>query len=291
MEVLGHERIEALTLKGASLMDNIYSDVGERPMGDIDLMVRPEDHQQFINLLYSLGYEKDKDTSHIFIRDSVSVDLHIHALNIDRIGGRKSLFLKGMEPIWKKSVPWRAGFRWLRRPDDADNIILLSQHLMKHSFSRLIWLLDIYNLLKNRDVGFWRGLSKRADQLSQRRSLSYTLYLLKGLFFFSPPKGSGLEDLTKRLNRLERGVMGIKIRGLSIDRMGPLMAFFCVRGTISRIGFILESLFPGKDVLKQEFNTRHGGKRLFFYISRAAQGAILLYRQFYLIMGALIRGA
>ena len=49
----------------------------------------------------------------------------------------------GMEPIWETSLPWKDGYCRLRRPDDVDNLLLLSQHIMKHSFSLSILKLEL----------------------------------------------------------------------------------------------------------------------------------------------------
>jgi len=285
------EKIEVMTLKGASLLDNIYPGVGMRPMGDLDLIVRPEDRKRFVNLLYSLGYRRNPLLSHIFSKDRVFIDLHISALNTDRIAARAGLFPAGMDPVWANSISWGEGYKYLRRPDDMDNILLLSQHLMKHSFSRLIWLVDIFELVKNRDRVFWTRLSKRTDHLSQRRPLSYTLYLINKLFGHEPPRESGFDDPYGGLSRLERGILDARIKGRSIDRIGPFMALFCITGDKGRMAFGWETLFPKKSVVEQEFCRPAGGNRLFFYPGRLLQTITLVFRQLFLILGALIKGA
>ena len=290
-DALCSEKIEIIALKGASLQDNLYPGVGMRPMGDLDLMVRPEEQERFVNLLERLGYKSNPLSPHFFNKGGVLIDLHIHALNIDRIANRAGLFPTGMEPVWANSVPWGEGYQWLRRPYNMDNILLLSLHLMKHSFSRLIWLVDIYELLRGQDNRFWTRLSKRADQLFQRRPLSYTLYLLKRLFGLEPPEGSGFEDLSKDLSRLERGILGAKLQGGSVDRSGPVLAVFCVRGFMNRIAFGWETLFPKKEIVKQEFTGSIGGRRTSFYPYRFCQMSVILLRHFSMILGSLIRGS
>jgi len=285
------EKIEVMTLKGASLAENIYPGVGMRPMSDLDLMVRSRDRERFVKLLHRLGYKRNPLLSHIFTKNRVVIDLHIHALNTDRISTRARLFPRGMEPVWTSSVPWGQGYKYLRRPDDMDNILLLSQHLMKHSFSRLIWLVDIFELVKNRDRVFWTRLSKRTDHLSQRRPLSYTLYLINKLFGHEPPLGSGFDDPYGGLSRLERGILDARIKGRSIDRIGPFMALFCITGDKGRMAFGWETLFPKKSVVEQEFCRPAGNKKLLFYPTRILQTLSLALRQLPLILGSLIRGA
>jgi hypothetical protein len=287
---LGSKRIEAMTLKGASLLEHIYPGVGMRPMSDLDLMVRPEQYERFVNLLLKLDYVPDAMIPHYFHRKKSFIDVHIHALNTDRIANRAELFPSGMEPIWANSLPWQEGYRWIRRPDDVDNVLLLAQHLMKHSFSSLIWIVDICLLVENRDSAFWTRLNKRANQLAQTRPLSYALYLTKGLFGVEAPQGSWFDQLLKDLSRLERGILGARIKGQTLYRLGPLMALFCLPGPKARITFLWETLFPKTTVIEQEFHSLHRGKRLLFYPGRVLQIATLTFKKLLLIVGAFIRG-
>jgi hypothetical protein len=279
-DALSSKQIEVMTLKGASLLNSTYADIGMRPMGDLDLMVRPEEREGFVNLLYNLGYKEVPLFPHLFNKDRVVIDLHLHALNTDRIAGRAGLFPVGMGPVWANSVPWREGHQWLRRPDDADNILLLSQHYMKHSFSKLIWLVDILKLITNNDVMFQTDLFKRADYLQQGKSLSYTLYLLNKVFYHKPAMELGLKDISLGLSRLERGILEARANGQSIDLIGPVMAIFCVQGFSNKVALGWESLFPKNEMVKQEAT----------YTSRFWTIFPSLLRRFRLIFGYIIRG-
>jgi hypothetical protein len=289
-DALGSEQIEVMTLKGASLLDNIYPDIGMRPMGDIDLMVRPEELEEFIHLLYSLGYKGDPHFPHFSNKDRVVIDLHTHAMNIDRVPSSADLFPTGMGPVWANSIPWRKGHQWLRRPDDMDNILLLSQHFMKHSFSKLIWLVDILKLITNNDVMFCTKLLKRADFLQQRKSLSYALYLLNRIFYQRPTRGLGSEDLSYDLSRLERGILEARANGQSIGLIGPPMAIFCVHGFRKKVALGWESLFPKDELVKQEIIGAFRGKSVFYYPLRFWKIVAPLLKRFCLILGYIIRG-
>ncbi len=284
------EEIEVMTLKGASLLDNPYPRVGMRPMGDLDLMVRPQDQERFVGFLHAQGYRTDPSITHLFRKNRALIDLHTHALNTDRITNRASLFPTGMEPVWDNSVPWQQGFRWLRRPDDVDNILLLSLHLMKHSFESLIWLVDIYELLRGREEAFWTELSKRTKQLSQTRSFSYTLFLLYRLFHMKPPRGAGFNDLSKVLSRFERGALKRVSGGQALYRLGPLLALLCIHGTKQKTAFLWETIFPKHKIIEEEFIQTYKGKRRLFYPGRLLQIVVLTFRQFLQVLGAFVRG-
>jgi hypothetical protein len=283
--------IEVLTLKGASLLDRIYPGIGMRPMGDIDLMVHPEDREGFAKVLLDLGYRQDPTLTHLFTREGVIVDLHTHALNTDRIAARNALLPRGMAPFWRRAVPWRTGFLRIRRPEDRDNVLLLAQHLMKHSFSGLLWLVDIHELLRNRDARFWKDLKKRAGELLQIKPLFYALYLLERTFDLVPPPGAGLRHPGERLSRLERGILGARAGGLSIAPLGALLALSCIPEPGKRLALFLETLFPNRDVMNKEFPSAYRHKRGTFCLHRATRATAAGGRRLSLILSALIRGS
>ena len=289
-EALRSEKIEVMTLKGASLLITIYPDIGMRPMGDLDLMVRPGERARFVNLLYSLGYKEDPLFPHFFNKDRVVIDLHTHALNIDRIASRADLFPTGMEPVWSKSIPWKENYQWLRRPDEVDNILLLSQHSMKHSFSKVIWLVDILKLIGNKDVMFWATLLKRSNYLGQGKSFSYTLYLLDRIFSIRPTTGPGSENPFHSLSRFERGILEVKANGESIEFIGPIMSMSCVQGFSNKVALGWESLFPKSEIVKQGVTRPYRYKNICFYLSRLWKIVVPLLKRFRLIFAYILRG-
>ena len=91
-EALAVEKIEIMTLKGASLLSHIYPKVGMRPMEDIDLMIQPPDRERLVRLLQLMGYQQNPKRIYSFKKDKIILDIHTHPLNIDRIPSRAGLF-------------------------------------------------------------------------------------------------------------------------------------------------------------------------------------------------------
>lgn len=284
------EGIALMSLKGASLLGHVYAGMGMRPMTDLDLMVRVGDQARLQNLLAGLGYRRVSGSGHLLDRNNVILDLHVHALNTDRIANRSALFPSGMEPIWENSLPWKDGCCRLRRPDDVDNLLLLSQHIMKHSFSGLIWLVDMHELLKDRDDTFWERLFRRADHLGQKRALSYPLYLLDRLFGFRPPKGNALGSEIAALSRIERALLEPRAEGgQAMDRSGVLLALLCIDGLARRIAFLRETLFPDRQVVAQEFGRDFEERMSSFCLKRLLEGASLIAGQLPMILTQVLR--
>lgn len=287
---LTDEKIQVVALKGASLLNNIYQGIGMRPMGDLDLMVHSRDKMRFENLLDRLAYKKDISIPHLFKKEGVTIDLHIHALNTDRISNRKNLLPTGMGPIRKNSIPLDQGFYWLRRPDNVDNVLLLSQHLMKHSFSSLIWIKDIYEILMGYDASEWIRLSERVERFRQQRCLSYALYLTKKLFHLGPPREMLRQWKSFKLTIIEKSILDARIKGQSIGQIGPLFSFLCISGLKNRITYLREALFPNREVIRQEFGSFSGPKRFIFYPYRFFQALIVLSKHFSDVLTYMVRG-
>ena len=279
-QICQKEKINVMTLKGASLLDDIYPKAGMRPMADIDLMVQLSDLTRFEIILQQLGYQKSSTLTHLFNKDHSTIDLHTHALNTDRITSRKYLFPQGMDPVWKEAQPWKPGFLSVKKPHPTDNVLLLSQHFMKHSFSKLIWLVDIFRLLQlfeNRD---WLKLRERALLLEQERPLSYSIFLLHLYFDYYPPPESGFETSRVKINLIEKTILKNSLFNVLNARIGPLVSLFCVQGFKNRTRFAWENLFPNEKVVGREFKKYYAGKRIWLYPVRFLQALALMAKQF-----------
>lgn len=87
-------KIEPVYLKGtANLIDNLYSNVGERMIGDIDLLVREKDYFKTAEILKHVGYKQEEvnifdelnTITHYprLFRHDVPADVEIHRLPVE----------------------------------------------------------------------------------------------------------------------------------------------------------------------------------------------------------------
>lgn len=90
---LENENISPVYLKGtANLFDNVYSEIGERMIGDIDLLVRESDYLKTIETIISLGYNYEKKDfftkekpKHFYrlYKNDVPADIEIHRIPVN----------------------------------------------------------------------------------------------------------------------------------------------------------------------------------------------------------------
>jgi hypothetical protein len=56
LDLMAHHRIEVMLLKGSALATSVYEEFGDRPMGDLDVMVRPDQAIDAWSLLQQHGW-------------------------------------------------------------------------------------------------------------------------------------------------------------------------------------------------------------------------------------------
>jgi hypothetical protein len=135
-----HElRVDVLPLKGPALAWALYGDVALRSSNDLDLLVRRDDFPRCEELLLdrgfiALGLRSEHDRR--FVRDDLLVELHFELAS-------PRDFPFNVESIWSRSR--LADFRGhpVRAMSNADLILYLCCHGLKHGFSRLIWIMDV----------------------------------------------------------------------------------------------------------------------------------------------------
>lgn len=241
---LAAENISLMVFKGAALMENVYADPGMRPMEDIDILVRPDDRQEVEQVLGNLGYRRDENYPYMFSKNGICIDLHGHPVHADRLAGRKAILPMDINLVWTDSLPWRSGTDHIRRPCDADHLILMSHHMIKHSFSKWIWLHDAYMLLKGFGDADWREFARKTRQCRQEKPVAVMLYMTDKVFNVRAPERSPFADWVKQLSFLERAILNIKVRGADMFDLGNLLWVFCIRGHKQRLRFLGEAALP-----------------------------------------------
>lgn len=120
--------IEVLALKGAALIEVAYRDPGARPMGDIDLAVRPPQVGQAVRVLRQMGFtaiendpEKVLTVRHsLAFRDADGQEVDLH---------RGLLWRAGLdEEFWRGSTEAQVGGAQVRVLNPADQLLHVCAH-------------------------------------------------------------------------------------------------------------------------------------------------------------------
>ena len=148
----------------------------------------------------------------------------------------------------------------------------LAVHGQKHSFSRLIWLVDL--ALVCRQVS-WGELIEQARRTGTLRPVAYALSSIAGLFGTKVPQD--VWEALPRLNWIERRFVTAVVGRRAAEPEGELLVALSIPSLVGKLAYLLEFAFPRPHVLAEVFPTTPAA---WFYPRRAgeilAQGAAQL---------------
>jgi hypothetical protein len=250
---LNQNNIQVVLLQGIGLIQQVYGDLGLRPMTDIDFWVLPKDYSGLIPILISQGFERNPLYPNTFRKDSIIFDIHTHILWADRIPARKLLIRKGEEDIYRKTGMIDIEGQSARCLNPYDHVIYLSLHVLKHYANRLIWLVDIKSILVHWDETDWVSFMNRAKELGQERTVAYVFFLLSLLLDFHPPPDARRSLQRHKLSVLEKKILSKRIDQESLPIWAPVFLFASGMAFKNRLQFTIQSIFPNPEILRQVF--------------------------------------
>jgi hypothetical protein len=225
--------IEAVPLKGAALASQVYHDLGLRPFSDIDLLIRREQIQDAESAVKGLGYEAEfaipaqhrgrwlKQQCELTFRRSGTIRLELHwdiaqpyfALN------------SGVDEFWSRLGAVRIGDATLPNLSPQDLLFTLIVHGTRHAWSRMMWLVDVAELL-GQDFGInWEKFWRNAESRGAARMMATGLALARQAFGVSVLNSSAERAYgDERANRLAEQVIanwGKGFDGASSDDLEP----------------------------------------------------------------------
>ncbi len=253
-ETLEQQNLKIIILKGASLLKSVYQDIGLRPMEDIDIMVHPANLQDLKNILKTKGFRPDEIYPDTFKKGILHLDLHVDFLSTHRIKSRKGLLNLNLEEIWQRAVPAGEYGPCIYRLSRHDNMIALLSHLLKHGYRRLIWFVDIKEIIevegKKND---WQKTLEHCRIAGAQRLMLYYLVLAKSFLELSVDNDI-LEDFgKKKLSFIEMQILRLRLAGERPGTMTNILWLYQLKSPIKKFQFILENIFPEKKIIQQIF--------------------------------------
>lgn len=192
--------IAVMGLKDLQLARSIYPDPALRPMGDIDLLIRPEDYEKAADCMFRLGFERTPFTNLPYIlkyawghhfrrrRDNTYVDLQWNVMQIEWDVYQEGSFDFEIERMWKNAQKMAVDDYFILVPSLEDMLFHLCVHLDGHQFSELILLCDIYELIKQNESRIdWQYFIQIVNRYKAEPFTYYSLRLIEHLFQIDLP--------------------------------------------------------------------------------------------------------
>ena len=264
-------KIPVVILKGMRLLASVYIDPGLRPMEDMDLWVMPGQCHRLTEALEDLGYQNDSLYPGTFKKGRTVLDIRTHLLDADRIHARGQLMGVDQDAVFQASIPIPIDGIMARGLTEADQVLFLCIHALKHDISRMIWLADILGIVGPWGEAEWQRLNKRAALWGQERSLAYPLYLIRRLFGVRFPLEKPMEKSGIHFGILEKYALRQRIHKKALPPWSPLVLFSTKKGLRRRLEYIFETLFPRPEILRQVFHQHSNHRPPALYLLRAAQ--------------------
>ena len=261
---LQKEGLRIILLKGGALTTTAYGgQVGLRPLSDLDLLVKETDLPAVRDMLLERGFRTPGSSGTLFTKGPVMFDLHTDLINASRIRRRALAYRFDAQTIWDKAVPLDPGDESLLTLPPAHQFLHLAVHAQKHSFSRLIWLVDLVLVSRRLD---WEELLLEAEKTGTQRSVAYAVSAMEQLLAVKIPPGVRVS--LPRLNRMECSFVDAVVARRASEPTGELLVAFSIPTTAGKLGYLYEFTFPRRKVLREVFP---GGATRLFYLRRLRQ--------------------
>jgi hypothetical protein len=202
IDVLESEHVPVIALKGLALGGRYYADPADRPMRDVDLLVRREHVETVLHAAVELGLHRYDD------RHSLAFDLRFgSALVLTRTpsdDSRPSVDLhwslfderqfasdatQWPDRVWERAERVDVEGMPLLALGLEDTLLHLAAHLaVHHAFGGLLWYCDLALLLRHPDTSLdWDEIVASAERLRLRGVLSLVFGALGELFDIDVP--------------------------------------------------------------------------------------------------------
>ncbi len=249
-EALRRRGLQAILLKGGALIETVYrGHLALRPLSDLDLLIKARDLPALKEVLEGQGFRPLFPSSTFFVNGrGARFDLHPDLVGAARIRRRALAFRFDEQTLWQKALPLDPCDPTLLVLSLPHQILHLTVHALKHSFSRLIWFVDLGLVLKGVR---WEELLDQAQASGTLRPLAYALFGLKRLMGVEVPP----EVLTRlpRLNRVEQVFLHGVVNRKLLPPLGEGLVAFSIPDLRGRLGYLVELGFPRRAVLAEVF--------------------------------------
>ena len=182
---LNAAHVECIPFKGPALAAELWGNFTLRQSMDIDLLVRPAQVGQAVEVLRSCGYTPESDCKSLLPR---AVELQLKKTGMPPLelqwGIAPKCFSVDLEidACWQRAPHAEFGGQPTLAFAQEDLMLILCIHGWKHSWNRLLWIADVARLLRKSTALDWTALITRAKASGTEGILLLGALLAQKLF-------------------------------------------------------------------------------------------------------------
>jgi hypothetical protein len=260
LEVFLDAQIKVIVLKGMALCETVYRDTVPRPFGDIDLLIPGKDRHKAGVVLSQLGYGLSPRCHESFAErfgvaltyvkgSELPIDLHWHLIELPY-----SKYVDA-DSLWRSAVSLniQGVDTLILSPEDL--LIYLCLHVSKEQYCRLLWLVDISEVIHHySELLNWKLILEKAEQYRIRLLVHHVLELVNRLF--GPPIP---EFVMRYPGSRERPSFEERLFGALADPGVPMLRklgtarLLKLYGTGSKTRCLFGELLPDKDFMLKRY--------------------------------------
>ncbi|MFA5339872.1 MAG: nucleotidyltransferase family protein [Candidatus Omnitrophota bacterium] len=263
--------IDAIVLKGLSLMDTVYPNIAVRPITDIDLLIEENDFPRAKDKLNGLGYACEEYCREDFYNGEIAIDIHSSILNSVRVKSRHKTCNIDNAELWRDSGSITLSGRKVRVLSPEDQLISLCLHLFyHHGLKRLIWFVDICALLNAHENAFdWARFLDKCRRFKVKSPVYYCLIAAEIKIGIRVPR-----EVLEKLKPPAENILTRKILDLAIHKdISEKVRFYFILLSLEKFKdkllYLFEIILPRPNVLRAVYLPGYSLLRLYLFHFKA----------------------
>ena len=182
---LNAAHVECIPFKGPALAAELWGNFTLRQSMDIDLLVRPAQVGQAVEVLRSCGYTPESDWKSLLPR---AVELQLKKPGMPPLELQWGIAPKcfsvdlAIDACWQRAQRSQFGGQPTLAFAPEDLMLILCIHGWKHSWNRLLWIADVARLMRKSTALDWTALTARASASGTEGILLLGAVLAQKLF-------------------------------------------------------------------------------------------------------------
>jgi len=269
LSLLTNAGVDTMALKGAVLAEQVYGDLGVRPMADVDLLIKGEDLAAIDQAFQTLGYHSDDLrslnldsiptnylTSVVYYSPAVfyfCFHLHWHIVN-STIPNDSLIRSFAMADIWDaaRQTTLSGSQTLVMAPHHL--LIHLAEHGLRvtHSLSQLSFLCDIHETVTTYEKEMdWDKLVEASKKFKLDRFVYLSLTLAVKLLGSQIPEETLARLRPQKIRLAESLFFYLVAHNFRPGGLSYLLYFSNNQGLSNKCNFLFRTLFPPRQVIAQ----------------------------------------